>query len=84
MVRTVVKSATDVKPGTVSMSHSWGDLPGEQRPVADPFTAGDTTAASRLYVRIRSITGLPVMSAIQVSVRGARAVGLRSCAIVVV
>ncbi len=69
-IRTVVKAATDVKPGTISMAHSWGDLPGEQGPTADPRTLGDTTGRlsdnASLY---DPITGLPVMSAIPVSVR---------------
>lgn len=70
MVRTVVKSAPDVKRGTVSMAHSWGDLPGEAGPVADPYTAGDTTGRlSDCASAYDPITGLPVMSAIPVAVR---------------
>lgn len=69
-IRTVVKAAADVKPGTVSMAHAWGDLPGEAGPVADPHTLGDCTGrlsdAGSGYDRV---TGLPVMSAIPVTVR---------------
>jgi anaerobic selenocysteine-containing dehydrogenase len=68
-VRTVVKAAPDVRPGSVSMAHSWGDLPGETGPVADPRVLGDTTGRlsdnASLY---DPITGLPVMSAIPVKV----------------
>lgn len=71
-IRTVVKAAPDVKPGTVSMAHAWGDLPGEAGPLADPRTLGDCTGrlsdAASGYDRV---TGLPVMSAIPVAVRPA-------------
>ena len=54
------------------MAHSWGDLPGEYGPPADPRVLGDTTGRlsdnASLY---DPITGLPVMSAIPVSVRPA-------------
>jgi len=69
-VRTVVKAAPDVKPGSISMAHAWGDLPGEAGPAADPRVLGDTTGrltdSGSLY---DPITGLPVMSAIPVQVR---------------
>ncbi len=71
-VRTVIKAAPDVRPGSVSMAHSWGDLPGESGPPADPRVLGDTTGRlsdnASLY---DPITGLPVMSAIPVAVRPA-------------
>ncbi len=71
-VRTVIRAAPDVKPGAVSMAHSWGDLPGEHGPRPDPRVLGDTTGRlsdnASLY---DPITGLPVMSAIPVSVRPA-------------
>jgi anaerobic selenocysteine-containing dehydrogenase len=71
-IRTVVKAVSDLKPGTVSMAHAWGDLPGEAGPIADPHTVGDCTGrlsdAASGYDRV---TGLPVMSAIPVSVRPA-------------
>src|SRR6185312_15972520 len=58
-LRTVIKAAPDVRPGSVSMAHSWGDLPGEAGPPADPFRLGDTTGrlsdAASLY---DPITGL--------------------------
>jgi len=69
-IRTVVKAAPDVKPGTISMAHSWGDLPGEAGPAADPRTLGDTTGRlSDCASGYDPITGLPVMSAIPVTVR---------------
>jgi anaerobic selenocysteine-containing dehydrogenase len=69
-IRTVVKGAADVKQGTISMAHSWGDLPGEAGPPADPHTLGDTTGRlSDCASGYDPITGLPVMSAIPVSVR---------------
>jgi anaerobic selenocysteine-containing dehydrogenase len=68
-LRTVAKAAPDVRRGTVSMAHSWGDLPGETGPIADPFTAGDTTGRlSDCASAYDPITGLPVMSAIPVAV----------------
>jgi anaerobic selenocysteine-containing dehydrogenase len=71
-IRTVVKAATDIKPGTISMAHSWGDLPGEQGPPADPYTLGDTTGRlSDCTTGADPITGLPVMSAIPVTVKPA-------------
>ncbi|MGD9999670.1 MAG: molybdopterin-dependent oxidoreductase, partial [Ilumatobacteraceae bacterium] len=69
-VRTVIKAAPDVKPGSVSMAHSWGDLPGEAGPAPDPRTLGDTTGRlSDCASAYDPITGLPVMSAIPVVVR---------------
>lgn len=69
-LRAVVKAAPDVKPGAVSMAHSWGDLPGEAGPPADPRVLGDTTGRlSDCASAYDPITGLPVMSAIPVSVR---------------
>jgi anaerobic selenocysteine-containing dehydrogenase len=72
-IRTVVKSAPDVRKGTVSMAHAWGDLPGEAGPMADPYRMGDTTG--RLADNASgydAITGLPVMSAIPIAVRAVR------------
>jgi anaerobic selenocysteine-containing dehydrogenase len=69
-IRTVVKAATDLKPGTISMAHSWGDLPGESGPPSDPYTLGDTTGRlSDCATGYDPITGLPVMSAIPISVK---------------
>ena len=69
-LRTVIKSAPDVKPGSVSMAHSWGDLPGESGPPADPRVLGDTTGRlSDCTTAYDPITGLPVMSAIPITVR---------------
>jgi anaerobic selenocysteine-containing dehydrogenase len=69
-IRTVAKAAPDVKPGTVSIAHAWGDLPGEAGPPADPFRLGDTTG--RLVdnaTNFDPFTGLPTQSAIPVAVR---------------
>ncbi len=71
-LRVVAKSAPDVKQGTVSMAHAWGDLPGDRGPASDPYTLGDTTG--RLTDNGSAydpITGLPLMSAIPVSIRKA-------------
>lgn len=71
-LRTVIKAAPDVKPGSVSMAHSWGDLPGEAGPPADPRLLGDTTGRlADCASAFDPITGLPVMSAIPVQVRRA-------------
>jgi len=70
-VRTVAKAAPDVKRGTVSMAHAWGDLPGEAGPPADPHRLGDCTG--RLIDNATNFdphTGLPTQSAIPVAVRG--------------
>jgi anaerobic selenocysteine-containing dehydrogenase len=73
-ITAVAKAAPDVKVGTVSMAHAWGDLPGDLGPASNPRVLGDTTGrltdASSAY---DPITGLPLMSAIPVSVRKAAA-----------
>ena len=69
-VRAVAKSAPDVKSGTVSMAHAWGDLPGDRGPMSDPHTLGDTTGRlTDNNSAFDPITGLPLMSAIPVHVR---------------
>jgi anaerobic selenocysteine-containing dehydrogenase len=69
-IRAVVKASSDLRPGTISMAHSWGDLPGEGGPPPDPRTLGDTTGRlSDCTSAYDPITGLPVMSAIPVAVR---------------
>ena len=69
-VRTLVKASPDVRPGTVSMAHAWGDLPGEAGPPADPAVLGDSTGRlSDCASGYDRVTGLPVMSAIPVAVR---------------
>lgn len=71
-VRAVAKSSPDVKAGTVSMAHAWGDLPGDLGPASDPYTLGDTTGRlSDAASAYDPITGLPLMSAIPVHVRKA-------------
>jgi anaerobic selenocysteine-containing dehydrogenase len=66
-IRAVVKAATDVRPGSVSMAHAWGGLPDDPSPLSE---FGSTTAAlidaDSGYDRF---TGMPVMSAIPVAVR---------------
>lgn len=69
-IRTVVRMAPDMKPGSVSMAHGWGDLPGAGGPPPDPSVLGDTTGRlSDNSSAYDPITGLPVMSAIPVTVR---------------
>ena len=52
------------------MAHAWGDLPGPDGAPADPHTIGGTTGRlSDNSSAYDPITGLPVMSAIPVTVR---------------
>ena len=70
VIRTVARAAEDVRPGTVSMAHAWGDLPGEHGPPIQPDTLGDCTG--RLIDNASGfdpLTGLPVQSAIPVGLR---------------
>ena len=70
VIRTVARAAEDVRPGTVSMAHAWGDLPGEHGPPIQPETVGDCTG--RLIDNASGfdpLTGLPVQSAIPVGLR---------------
>jgi anaerobic selenocysteine-containing dehydrogenase len=66
-IRAVVKVAPDVRQGVVSMAHAWGGLPDDPGAVSE---CGSTTSA---LVDVDSgydrFTGMPVMSAIPVSVR---------------
>ena len=62
----VVEEAPDVRPGCVSMPHSWGRHPRwEQRPRIDGANTGRLVANDRDYEKL---TGQPLMSAIPVSV----------------
>ena len=66
-IRAIVKSAPDVRQGTVSMAHAWGGLPDVD---GDLAVVGSTTS---MLVDTESgydpFTGIPVMSAIPVQVR---------------
>jgi anaerobic selenocysteine-containing dehydrogenase len=72
-IRAIVKSAADVREGSISMAHAWGGVPDEPRDLSE---FGSTTS---MLVDTDSgydpFTGMPVMSAIPVSVR-AVAVGV--------
>jgi anaerobic selenocysteine-containing dehydrogenase len=71
-VRVPVKAAPDVRVGTISMAHSWGDLPGDHGPGSQPHVLGDTTGKlTDVDSAYDPITGLPLMSAIPVSIRRA-------------
>lgn len=68
-IRTIARSAPDVRRGTVSMAHAWGGLPDTP---SDLATFGSTTGALiDLTSGYDEITGIPVMSAIPVAVRPA-------------
>ena len=69
-LRVPAKSAPDVREGTVSMAHSWGDLPGDLGPGSQPRVLGDTTGRlSDTKSAYDPITGLPLMSAIPIYIR---------------
>jgi anaerobic selenocysteine-containing dehydrogenase len=66
-IRGVVRSAPDVRPGAVSMTHAWGGEPGQDD---DPRIAGANTG--RLTAVDRDFdphTGMPRMSAIPVRLK---------------
>lgn len=71
-IRLIAKAAPDVREGTVSVAHAWGGVP--DRP-GDPASFGAATSAlittDSGYDRF---TGMPVMSAIPVSIRAVSAV----------
>jgi anaerobic selenocysteine-containing dehydrogenase len=66
-IRAVVKAASDVRPGVVSIAHAWGGLPDE------PGVLGEFGSATAVLIDVESgydpITGMPVMSAIPVEIR---------------
>lgn len=65
----VAQAAPDVRPGCVSMSHSWGRSPGEiEQPERDGGNTGRLAANDRDFDRV---TGMPRMSAIPVTLRAA-------------
>jgi anaerobic selenocysteine-containing dehydrogenase len=69
-IRAIVKSAADVRRGSVSMAHAWGGLPDQPGELSE---MGSTTS---MLVDTESgydpFTGMPVMSAIPVEVRVVR------------
>jgi anaerobic selenocysteine-containing dehydrogenase len=66
-IRAVVKSSPDVREGAVSMAHAWGGLPDDPRELSE---FGSTTSALvDVDHGYDPFTGMPVMSAIPVSVR---------------
>jgi len=63
----IAHSAPELRPGCISMAHSWGRHPDkEQRPALDGANTGRLVANDRDF---DPVTGLPLMSAIPVSVR---------------
>jgi anaerobic selenocysteine-containing dehydrogenase len=74
-VRVPIKGAPDVRVGTISMAHSWGDLPGDFGPGSQPHVLGDTTGRlTDADSAFDPITGLPLMSAIPVMIRAVSAI----------
>ena len=65
-IKGVVEAAKDLRPGVISMTHCWGDMPGNDD---DPTIHGSCT--SRLSADDRDFdpyTGIPIMSSIPVNV----------------
>jgi len=67
-IRGVVAIADDLRPGVVSMSHSWGGTPADDGSVREIGSPTGRLADLRSF---DPVTGIPVMSAIPVSVRRA-------------
>lgn len=66
-IRAIVKSAPDVRQGVISIAHAWGGLPDEPGELSEMgSTTGVLIDVDSGYDRF---TGMPVMSAIPVSVR---------------
>lgn len=66
-IKGVVQAAPDVRPGVISMSHCWGDLPGEDQ---DVFNLGSNTGRlSDTSESFDPYTGIPRMSSIPVNLR---------------
>jgi anaerobic selenocysteine-containing dehydrogenase len=72
----VVEEADDIRPGVVSMAHAFGDAPTEDHKV---FSIGSNTGRlTSVETDFDRRTGMPMMSAIPVSVRrGDQALALR-------
>jgi anaerobic selenocysteine-containing dehydrogenase len=67
-IRGVVAVSDDLRPGVVSMSHSWGGVPADDASVREIGSPTGRLADLRSY---DPITGIPCMSAIPVSVQRA-------------
>jgi anaerobic selenocysteine-containing dehydrogenase len=70
-IRGVVAVADDLRPGVVSMAHSWGGTPADDGSVREIGSPTGRLADLRSY---DTITGIPCMSAIPVSVQRAEGV----------
>lgn len=70
-IRGVVAVSDDLRPGVVSMAHSWGGTPADDASVREIGSPTGRLADLRSY---DAITGLPCMSAIPVSVQRAEGV----------
>lgn len=70
-IRGVVAVSDDLRPGVVSMAHSWGGLPEDDGSVREMGSPTGRLADLRSY---DAVTGIPCMSAIPVAVRSAKAV----------
>jgi anaerobic selenocysteine-containing dehydrogenase len=67
-IRGVVAVSDDLRPGVVSMAHSWGGLPADDGSVREIGSPTGRLADLRSY---DPVTGIPCMSAIPVSVQRA-------------
>lgn len=70
-IRGVVAISDDLRPGVVSMAHSWGGTPDDDASVREIGSPTGRLADLRSY---DAITGIPCMSAIPVSVQRAEGV----------
>jgi anaerobic selenocysteine-containing dehydrogenase len=70
-IRGVVAVSDDLRPGVVSMAHSWGGTPDDDASVREIGSPTGRLADLRSY---DAITGIPCMSAIPVSVQRAEGV----------
>lgn len=70
-IRGVVATSDDLRPGVVSMAHSWGGTPEDDGSVREIGSPTGRLADLRSY---DAITGIPCMSAIPVSVQRAEGV----------
>jgi anaerobic selenocysteine-containing dehydrogenase len=70
-IRGVVAISDDLRPGVVSMAHSWGGTPDDDASVREIGSPTGRLADLRTY---DAVTGIPCMSAIPVSVQRAEGV----------
>ncbi len=71
MISCVAKAASDVRPGCVSIPHSWGTSPNEKEdPLGEGGNTGRLSYSDRHFDRR---TGIPLMSSIPIRVRAASA-----------